>query len=65
MKHYILLHNIVTMVQASVQNSVEGFTDDEKEHIRLHLWNDVTCANLCGHITDKQMDMLHALIENI
>ena len=65
MKHFVLLHNIVTMAHASVVNSVEGFTFAERYNIVEELLQTISFHHDMGDLTDYQAKTLEALADRI
>lgn len=62
MKWYILLHNLVTMAQASVTNSVEGFSLEERRAIAQHI---VDLIDDMDHITPYQANRLYDMCQRL
>lgn len=65
MKQFILLHNQVTMAQASIMHSVEGWKEDEIKFIKNELNFMIDNVWLHGDITEYQRDKLHSLVTGI
>lgn len=65
MKFYILLHNQISMANATILNSPEHWFPYEIEEVQYQLKITVENYHLQGHITDYQKEKLLTLIDGI
>lgn len=65
MKHFIFLHNQVTMALATVSNSVQGFTYPERFEIKEAMCDMINRAFDAEQITQYQRDKLHDIAVQI